>query len=79
MEMEFQGRKYQVEEVTIAEMNEKINTYRLDDGTTLTLRAVVNNIYRVPGEKAPDGSPLYLVRSNNFVTVQVSAEPKGKK
>jgi len=60
------GQQYEVEEVPILKMDEKISTYELADGTTLTVRTVVTNIYRAIGQHNEQGEPIYVVRSNSI-------------
>ncbi len=46
---------------------EDFNEYQLEDGKVLRIKMVVTRIIRLEGETAPDGSPVYLIQSQNVV------------
>ena len=55
--------------VPIEESQEKSSTYRLADGSEITLRIVVTEIWRFDGEYDQEGNPAYLIKSGNMATV----------
>jgi hypothetical protein len=55
--------------VPIEESNERPNTYTLSDGSIVTLRTVVTEIWRIEGEYDQDGNPAYHLKSGNVATV----------
>lgn len=76
--IKFGDREFMAEEVAFeADGAEKWNTYILQDGTTLKMKAVVAEIFRVDGEFAPNGDPLYSV--NTQVIVNTNAPDVLKK
>lgn len=65
-EMEFQIRK------------EDWNEYQLMDGTTIKMKLVVGEIFRVPDEFDKEGNPTYVVKSNNVLVVRAPDNLKRK-
>lgn len=49
--------------------DEKWSVYELDDGSTLKLKPVVLEIWRVIDQYDNDGNPKYLIKSQNMMTV----------
>ena len=46
---------------------EDFNEYMLTNGTILKIKAVVTCIVEIPGERDPDGNPIYVLKSQNIV------------
>lgn len=64
----------QSEDIDFEEKEEHWNVYKLKDGTTLKVKLVLVGVKRLMKHN-PDGTPLYLVNSQNIVrTVDI---PKG--
>jgi hypothetical protein len=64
----------QSEEVDFEEIEEHWNVYKLKDGTTLKVKLILLGVKKLKKHN-PDGTPLYLVNSQNIVrTVDI---PKG--
>ena len=63
------GAMREVELATVSQSNEHTNTYQLQDGTLISLRAVVTEIWHVLGQYDQDGNPMFIVKSGNMVTV----------
>jgi len=61
-----------------AEGAEKWNTYLLQDGTRLKMKAVVSDVLRLEGQYAPNGDPLYTVNTQVVVNT-VSPETLKKR
>ena len=55
--------------VDIKEIRERPIRIFLDDGAEIELRVHVSEVERVDGEKNPDGTQKYTVRSGNFLRV----------
>lgn len=55
--------------VEIVDAKELPSKYNLDDGSLLTLRHVVQEIWRVEGEYDNENNPLYIVKAVGFVHV----------
>jgi hypothetical protein len=57
------------ERVDIEEARENWNEYRLSDGSTLRVKQVATEIWKLEGEYDPEGNPLYVVRAAGVMTV----------
>lgn len=61
-----------------SEEKEYWNTYHLDDGTTLKMKVVLRSV-RLLKRFNPDGTPIYLIQSQNIVrTVNMPEHLKAK-
>ena len=68
----------EAEDVDFEQENEHWNTYKLKDGTTLMVKLVLVGVKRLK-KWSPDGTPVYLINSQNVVRlVDVPKELKGK-
>jgi hypothetical protein len=66
------------ENIDFQEEHEPWCTYKLADGTTLKVKLVLVNVLRLK-KYSPDGTPIYLVNSQNVVrAVNVPKELKEK-
>jgi len=65
------GKEYNAEIIEFETEREGWNSYILQDGTELRLKAVVSEIVRVEGAYSPNGDPLYMVQSSNIVVTNV--------
>ncbi len=54
------------EEVDFDAMKEEWNEYKLKDGTTLKVKLVLTGVRRLQ-KFNPDGSPVYMIYSQNIV------------
>jgi hypothetical protein len=68
----------EAEDLDFSEEKEYWNEYRLNDGTLLKVKLVLEGVKRL-NKHLPDGMPVYLVRSRNIVrTLEVSEKLKAK-
>jgi len=68
----------EAEDVDFTEEREHWNTYKLKDGTTLKVKLVLQGVKRLQ-KWVPDGSPLYIINSDNIVrTIGIPKELKAK-
>ncbi len=63
------GRLREAELIRIENSQENSNTYELSDGSLLTLKTVVTEIWRVDGVYDQEGNPMYVTKSGNIATV----------
>jgi hypothetical protein len=68
------------EDVDFEEVEEHWNVYRLKDGTRLKVRLVLMGVKRLK-KHSPDGSPIYVIQSQNVVRAvdvpnELYAKPK---
>ena len=67
IEIEFGGRKIKGVAKEFEAEKEAWNVYRLDDGSVVKIRILVQDIV-LTKEKNPDGSPLIVVRQGIIIT-----------
>jgi len=68
----------EAEDVDFEEKGEYWNTYKLKDGTTLKVKLVLVGVKRLR-KYTPDGSPIYVISSQNVVrAVDIPKEIKAK-
>jgi len=56
----------QADDIDFSESEEHWNVYKLKDGTTLKVKLIVTSVKRLKKHN-PDGTPLYLINSQNIV------------
>ena len=76
--IKIRGREVEADMVEAAQSNEKWNEYLLDDGSVLKVKLVLKKIFRVKGEYDPEGNPLYVVESQNILTVNCPGDLRRK-
>jgi hypothetical protein len=62
----------QMREATIVDFEadkENFSTYILHDGTSLRIKAVVTEVFRVDGMYQPNGDPVYGVNAQQIIAV----------
>jgi hypothetical protein len=68
----------EAEDVDFVEEKEGWNVYRLSDGSTLKVKLVLTGVKRLK-KWNPDGTPIYVINSQNIVrVVNVPKELKAK-
>lgn len=68
-ELDFQGQKIKVDEVSFSSVEEGDNIYALADGYRLKVKTVLVGVYRKVGVKGEDGNPVYLLKTKNIASV----------
>jgi hypothetical protein len=64
------------EDLDFTEENEQWNSYKLSDGTVLRIKLILREVRRLKKWK-PDGSPIYVINSQNIVrTVNIPKQLK---
>ncbi len=64
------GREVMGQEIEFEPESERWNSYILEDGTKLRLKAVAATIIRLD-EYLPNGDPMYMVNASNVVAIDV--------
>jgi hypothetical protein len=72
------GQEVFGESVEFETEKESWNVYILHDGTTLKLKAVLAEIFRVDGVFDPNGQPLYVVNANPVMSVDAPEQLRQK-
>jgi len=63
------GQMRESELVPVTTQQESANVYQLADGSVVSLRTVVTEVWRVIDNYDANGNPLYVLRSGNMATV----------
>ena len=63
--------------VEIVDAKEAPLKYTLEDGSVLTIRHLVQEIWRVEGEYDQENNPMYVIKAANMVNIL--ADPKLKR
>jgi hypothetical protein len=66
----FAGREIMGQELEFETERESWNTYILEDGTKVKLKAVASSIVRLD-EYLPNGDPMYIVNASNVVATDI--------
>ena len=72
------GQEMVAEDIPFEAEREGWNVYILEDGTTLKLRTVLAEVFRVEGAYAPNGDPMYVVNANPVMAVNAPDSLKRK-
>jgi hypothetical protein len=67
MKVQYQGRLVDGESIEFMTRKEDFNEYQLADGKVIKIKMVATRIIRLLEEKSPDGTPVYLIQSQNIV------------
>lgn len=63
------GDSLDATDVAVVESVERFSEIRLEDGTTLRTKPAIIQVFRAHDRWDRDGSPVYVVRSQNLVCV----------
>lgn len=76
--MNYGGREVSVEEIEFEAEREPWNVYILSDGSQLKVKAVLSAVFRVDGEYAPNGDPIYMVQASPIIATSAPEHLKRK-
>lgn len=68
-------RAMEAESMAYKLVEEPWSLYRLDDGSTIKVKLVVSDIFKLPVPDPLTGFPQYLVRSSNVMSVEPPETP----
>jgi hypothetical protein len=77
--MNIGGQVVEAEKVDYKPIEEPWSLYRLEDGTTVKLKLVVSEVFRLPHPDPVTGLPQLMVRSSNIISVEPPQIPLPKK
>ncbi len=66
----FQGQQVDATEVDFETRKEDWNEYQLMDGSTIKMKLVMAEIFRVEGRYDNEGNPIYVLKSKNVLIVR---------
>ena len=70
------GEPVDATEIGHRSSGEHWNEHLLDDGTVVRVKLIVTNVYRLDARYNDKGEPVYLIESNNVVSISVPQELK---
>jgi ribosome-interacting GTPase 1 len=70
MQVPYQGKTIEAEEVEVLSADEKWNTYKLSNGIWLSIKTVLVRVFAATTEKSPNGEPLYMTNTQTIVKVK---------
>ena len=70
MKIPYQGRQVDATEVEVLTSEEHWNEYQLADGKVLMFKEVLVSVFRVEGEKNPDGTQVYQFQTHKVVRLK---------
>ena len=68
--IDFKGREVDATEVEFQTRKEDWNEYQLMDGSSVKIKLVVTDIFRVPDEYDNERNPVYVVRYKNVLAIR---------
>jgi hypothetical protein len=60
----------EAEKMDFKTLEEPWSLYRLEDGTTIKLKLVISDVFKLPGTDPVTGMPQIIVRSSNVMSVE---------
>ena len=75
IKMNLGGNVVEADPMNFQTLDEPWATYRLEDGSTIKLKLVVSDVFKIPIPDPVTGLPQYVVRSSNVMSVE-PAQPK---
>jgi hypothetical protein len=70
VKMNIGGVTVEAESMDYKSLEEPWSSYRLSDGSTIKVKLVVSDVFRLPDPDPLTGLPQYLVRSSNVMSVE---------
>ena len=70
MQIPYQGRMVEADEVEVLSEKELWNEYQLADGKVLRIKTTLLRVHKAREEKSLDGTPLYLTRTHQIIDVK---------
>lgn len=74
VKIQYQGQTAKAIPVEVTSSNEPWSSYLLEDGTTVKIRTVVTQIFRLVDHHDNMGNPVYVTQSQNLVAATPSAD-----
>jgi hypothetical protein len=73
------GQVVEAEKMDCKVIDEPWSVYKLDDGTTLKLKLVLSDVFKLPHADPVTGLPQLIVRSGNVMSVEPPEIPLAKR
>ncbi|MCJ7503016.1 MAG: hypothetical protein MUP80_08150 [Acidobacteriia bacterium] len=69
----------EAEKMTFNPIEEPWSLYRLEDGTTVKIKLVVSDVFKLPSRDPVTGLPQLIIRSSNIASVEPPEAPPSKR
>lgn len=79
VKMNLGGREVEAESMAFNAIEEPWSLYRLEDGTTVKLKLVVSDVFKLAIPDPVTGLPQVVVRSSNIMSVEPPETPLSKR
>jgi hypothetical protein len=76
--MNLGGQSVEAEMMLFKAIEEPWSLYKLDDGTTLKVKIVLSDVYKIPIPDPLTGLPQFIIRASNVLSVDVADQPSKK-
>jgi hypothetical protein len=76
--MNLGGQSVEAEMMVFKAIEEPWSLYKLDDGTTLKVKIVLSDVYKIPIPDPLTGLPQFIIRASNVLSVDVADQPSKK-
>jgi len=76
--MNLGGQSVEAEMMLFKAIEEPWSLYKLDDGTTLKVKIVLSDVYKIPIPEPLTGLPQFIIRASNVLSVDVADQPSKK-
>jgi len=77
-QIKWRGKDVDALEIRFKSVHEEWSQYDLEDGSTIRMKLVVTEIFRVEGEYDPENNPVYVIKSGNMAVVKSPDDLKRK-
>lgn len=71
VEVDFEGRRVPADQLSFTCSAEPWTEYELEDGTTIRVKSVLAQVFRVVDHYLPSGEPVYIMQVGNLPVVTV--------
>lgn len=79
VKMNIGGRLVETEKINFHPIQEPWSVYRLEDGTTVKLRPVVSDVFKLPTPDPVTGLPQLIIKATNITSIEPPEAALSKK
>lgn len=79
VKMNLGGNTVEAEIMTFKPIDEPWSLYKLDDGTTLKVKIVLSDVFKLAQPDPVTGLPQVMIRASQVVSVDAPESPSSKK
>jgi hypothetical protein len=79
MNLNLGGRTVQADQMFFKAIEEPWSLYKLDDGSTLKVKIVLTDVFKLPTSDPVTGLPQIMIRAGNVISLEVPEGQPSKK